>query len=416
MFPNYSLLHFILEDPPKSELIRGTLIKFSPLNKGGWGGSDTSQTSSENRFLETKTLFLEFITHYFLAVCKKEGVSNRKRMNLPTLRSTDRTQMTERRHSDPPALWTTVILSSVVFHLFAVGMLRLLLMGRLYGLQSGTTLVPVDVVSIDPNVTLSTQPTQTPGSVATRTSTPRNNSNRRANRSTASVPTPSSTRTNTGTTKVASSPIAQRSPTTKPYPTQPSDLPSEPISRNPSQNQTPSPAPRPTSANTSPSQPSAPAPEPPAPNPSPSQPPTPVPSPTSPSPQPGGGILVSSVLPGPNSPSPLTIEGSLGADTISKLARIKTQREDFPPGSSVAQLASNLNQDLTLEVILEIDRTGKATIKSVESTSQVNSTVNVTDLAKGIIQNWEFEPSYDKQDKPFDQAYRLGLKITRQLQ
>jgi hypothetical protein len=82
----------------------------------------------------------------------------------------------------------------------------------------------------------------------------------------------------------------------------------------------------------------------------------------------------------------------------------------------VAQLASNLNQDLTLEVILEIDRTGKATIKSVESTSQVNSTVNVTDLAKGIIQNWEFEPSYDKQDKPFDQAYRLGLKITRQLQ
>jgi hypothetical protein len=82
----------------------------------------------------------------------------------------------------------------------------------------------------------------------------------------------------------------------------------------------------------------------------------------------------------------------------------------------VAQLASNLNQDLLLEVILEIDRTGKATIKSVEPTSQVSSSVNLTGLATGIIQNWEFEPSYDKEGKPFDQTYRLRLKITRQSQ
>ncbi|HEY9707099.1 MAG TPA: condensation domain-containing protein, partial [Oculatellaceae cyanobacterium] len=33
-------------DPPKSPLKRGTLKKFSPLFKGGWGGSDTYQTSA----------------------------------------------------------------------------------------------------------------------------------------------------------------------------------------------------------------------------------------------------------------------------------------------------------------------------------------------------------------------------------
>ncbi len=33
--------------PPKSPLKRGTLRKFSPLKKGGWGGSDTSQTPSK---------------------------------------------------------------------------------------------------------------------------------------------------------------------------------------------------------------------------------------------------------------------------------------------------------------------------------------------------------------------------------
>lgn len=367
-----------------------------------------------------------------------------------SLNPSDRNQISERHHSDPPGLWAIVSLTSIVIHLFTIGMLSLLVRQRLDGLQSGTTLVPIDVIALSPEAPSSTQPSQGRGSVPTRTSTPRNNSNRRANGSTASVPTPSSTRTNTGTTKVASSPTEQRSPTTKPYPTQPSDLPSEPTSRNPSQNQTPTPAPRPTSAKPSPSQastpaprptspnpspsqastpapeppapkptasqPPTPAPEPPAPKPSPSQPPTPVPSPTSPSPQPGGGILVSSVLPGPNSPSPLTIEGSVDVNTIGQLARIKTQREDFPPGSPVAQLASNLKQDLTLHVILEIDRTGKATIQSVVATSQVSPSVNVIDLAKGIIQNWEFEPGYDKQGKPFDQTYSLGLIITRQSQ
>jgi len=31
-------------DPPKSPLKRGTLTKFSPLDKGGWGGSNGLKT------------------------------------------------------------------------------------------------------------------------------------------------------------------------------------------------------------------------------------------------------------------------------------------------------------------------------------------------------------------------------------
>ena len=39
------VMHFIQEDPPKSPLKRGTLIQFSPLKKGGWGGQGVA---SEN--------------------------------------------------------------------------------------------------------------------------------------------------------------------------------------------------------------------------------------------------------------------------------------------------------------------------------------------------------------------------------
>src|SRR4028119_2026459 len=38
-------------DPPKSRLKRGTLTKFSPLDQGGWGGSNGLRTS--NRGIES---------------------------------------------------------------------------------------------------------------------------------------------------------------------------------------------------------------------------------------------------------------------------------------------------------------------------------------------------------------------------
>jgi hypothetical protein len=41
-------------DPPKSPLKRGTLTKFSPLDKGGWGGSNG---------LKTRTRGIESLQH-----------------------------------------------------------------------------------------------------------------------------------------------------------------------------------------------------------------------------------------------------------------------------------------------------------------------------------------------------------------
>lgn len=78
-------------------------------------------------------------------------------MALPTLKPTDRVYLPERHHTDPPALWIAVILGSVVIHVFAFWMLRLLLIGRVDGLVSGTTLMPVDVITVAPDATSSTQ-------------------------------------------------------------------------------------------------------------------------------------------------------------------------------------------------------------------------------------------------------------------
>ncbi len=80
----------------------------------------------------------------------------------------------------------------------------------------------------------------------------------------------------------------------------------------------------------------------------------------------------------------------------------------------MAKLASSLDQVLVLEVFLLIDRTGKPKIEKVESVMsapQGSSSVNLTKLAEAIIQNWEFEPTLNKQGKPFDQTYQLSLKI-----
>jgi hypothetical protein len=47
MFSNFIGFVDVGEDPPKSELKRGTLIKFSPLFKGGWGGSKGLKTHTD---------------------------------------------------------------------------------------------------------------------------------------------------------------------------------------------------------------------------------------------------------------------------------------------------------------------------------------------------------------------------------
>jgi hypothetical protein len=309
--------------------------------------------------------------------------------------------MTERRHSDPPALWITVILSSVVFHLFAVGMLRLLLMGRLYGLQSGTTLVPVDVVSIDPNVTLSTQPTQTPGSVAITKPTPistptKRTSNRLPERQPSSISTSSSTRANSREV-LAKQNLSQRGEV-QPSPRQfPSPNPSVKPSPNPSASPSPKPSPNP-SASPSPN---------PSPNPSPIPPPNPSPIPP-PNPQPGGGFH----------------NAAIGGLSLTVPDRdIPTQYATLPEGSitkfptdSLTALGIDPNQVLVLKAQVLIEATGKPTVlpNTAELLPGNISKDKAEQLAKQIIEKWTFNPTY-MGSGPVTQAYNIELNITQLL-
>lgn len=59
------------------------------------------------------------------------------------------TQISERRHTDPPRLWVGVILGSVLIHLFGLGMLQWLIV-RQQANQVATDLIAVDIVAVTP--------------------------------------------------------------------------------------------------------------------------------------------------------------------------------------------------------------------------------------------------------------------------
>ena len=337
----------------------------------------------------------------------------------PTVKSADHPQISERRHSDPPGLWAIVVLTSVVIHVFAIGMLRLLVIVRLDGLLSGTTIVPIDVIDLSPNATSSTQSTRIGGSVPTRKPTPINAPTQRAsnqlpNRPNPSVSNPSSTRTNASPSQVSRFPQDRRSPAPKPSANQPPYSPPESISPKPSANQPPYSPPEPTSPNPSPSQPPNPSPEPTSPNPSPSQPPNPSPEPTSPNPSPSEPISPS---PQPSGSFSATIGGMRltvpDKDVPDKNARLKQSSTTNFPIDYLTTLGINSSQVLVLKVKVLIESTGQATVlpNSAEVSPGNISPDKAEQLAKQIIEKWSFEPAY-MGDSPVRQAYNIELNIS----
>ncbi len=354
-----------------------------------------------------------------MAVCKKASPLQ-ARMTQQNVKSAANAPLSERRHSDPPALWVTVFLSSIVLHLFVFGTLRLWLTIRVNSFQASTELIPVDVIAVASQAPSPRQPAPTIASVATpnpsSVNTPRRTANQSSNRQISSTSTrvaSQQTRTQQGTGNL--SPSAQQSPTERTSPTtKPAENPSRgtptPIASsapNPSPNKQPGTPTPPTGSNSTPDGGTQPG-------------DTKTPPPSKPIPPTGGsegGQNPSGSEQGDgfqaSAPSPLVIWGSLN-DEPNKLATLKVTRGDFPPDSYVAKLASSLDQVLVLEVFLLIDRTGKPKIEKVESVMpapQGSSSVNLTKLAEAIIQNWEFEPTLNKQGQAFDQTYQLSLKI-----
>ncbi len=349
-------------------------------------------------------------------------------MALSTGKPTADAQNSERRHADPATLWVAVSLGSIVIHLFGFWMLRLLLMGPLLDLQSSKELIPVEVIAVAPKVTSPTQPIQTPKTTAINKPTPINTPTRRTsdslpNRQSSSTSAASSTRTNSSLTNLprtpSEKPKGRELPATNPSPNQIRTTPSTQSSPKPYQNQpsnSPSQerSPAGNSPSNQPSQTDRPAVTPPPASPNPPSSPTPPPaqSPTeqgSPTSQQGGGLLVSA--------SDLRLAGSLSG-TRNQLAIPKIRKKQFASSDYVAQLASNLDQVLVLEILLRIDSTGTATIQSVTPVSQGNNPVDSDQIARAIIQNWQFEPTYSvgggaAYDRvgPVAQTYWLTLTI-----
>ena len=305
-------------------------------------------------------------------------------MALPTIKPTDHAQIPERRHSDPPALWFTVILGSLVIHWFAFGMLLLLMRGRLQGLYS-SQVIPVEVISVASKAASPAQPFQSSSSAAIRNpnvNTPaRRTSDPFLNRRNPSVSTPPSTRTDSPLTRT-------QQPEAK--------LPSAPKTResqssNVSQNQPPV---APTGQN--------------LPNPSQNQPPAAATGQNSSNSQQGGGFIATTDKFGLTNNSREVIDPVRNKGD--KLATPKPGNRQSFSKDYLKSLGITLDQVVVLQVIILIETTGEPTVLSTQ-VQQGNISADKADrLAREIIKQWQFEPTY-MAGSPVPRDYSLPLTI-----
>lgn len=320
-------------------------------------------------------------------------------MVLPKTKQVANAQASERRHTDPPALWIGVTLTSVVIHIFAFGLMRLLLAGTLTSFRLGRELIAVDLIAVAPKTTSSIRSIQTPGSVKPRTQTPRN--------------TPP---LDNSTSNASASRINSRSPAPRPAPNQPrNNFPSS-NSANSASDRVPNVSPKPNSGSSTSNRVPNVSPQPnsddSSSNPVPNQPPESNSSDssssssnnqsdsTSSNTQSGGGFLASVADLRLSFPD---------TDVPTQLAKPRIQQKKFASNDAAAKLVAQLDQPVVLEVLLRIDRNGTPKAQSAR-VLQGNSSVDPTQLADAIVQNWQFEPT-QMEGSPVEQEYYLRLNI-----
>ena len=311
-------------------------------------------------------------------------------MALPMLKPTVHTQLPERRHADPPGLWSIVIIGSVVIHILLFGILRMLLMGRLQGFLSEAILIPVDVITLAPGSTSPVSGNQFPINRPAREA-----STQPVNRQPSSAAVPPQSRTNSQEVLTQNSednrfPVASSSPNIAQN--QPSNRPTAPTSPNIPQNQ---PSNQPTTAPTSPN---------PAPNPSSS---TPT-EPGSPNPQQGSGFLATPGQFNLTSNERDVVDPSNEGDTFATLA--SGNRQSFS-GEELRSLGINIDQVQVLQVRVWVETTGQATVTSTQ-VQQGNLSSNAAEqLAKLIVEQWQFNPTR-MAGSPVPREYYLSVTIT----
>jgi len=313
-------------------------------------------------------------------------------MEPPILKPSDRAHLSERRHRDPPALWYTVILGSVVIHLCAFGVLRLLLMGGFVGMKSGKELIPIDVIAIAPNTTSANR--LAAKTVATPTQKPKTRNNPTQNRKPASS-TASATRTVSQQRETKRPPAANPAQNSKKSPTSTSSPP--PSGGNGPKTQSNSATGKniPSATTTPASRPSD------STNSSPSQTPT--------SSQSGASF---SVVPG-------NLALIRGADMLDpsdpnnnvELATLLDAKKQ-PSGEDLKQLGMSLDKDLELKVTVVIETDGTAKVISAQEVRGSISPEKAFALANKIIPYWRFKPTTEaRKDNQIAANYDLPLTI-----
>jgi len=315
-------------------------------------------------------------------------------MTQPTL---NQPEISQRRHADPPALWKTVILSSVAIHLVGLGLLRLALLGRFQDWRLSQRLIPVEMIAIASNATMPTPATQSPPSPVSQKTPAQSPESQPESAPDTNRPTQAQAIANT--TQETPKP----SPTTVSSPNSPNPTPTPSPTSTTSEGMGEMPSPQPSEELPNPTTPS------PSPIPSPEEPT----EPTSPDNQSGGGFIASI--------NGLRIVSSGGGSIINPESNpgdqfAKLQNKSQP--ISVDELTSldiTLEQPVVVKVVVLITDMGKAEVIPDQTQVQQGtlSQEQATKLANQIIADWRFSPTY-MAGSPVYGSYSLTLEINPQ--
>ncbi|MEQ9235991.1 hypothetical protein [Coleofasciculus sp. E2-BRE-01] len=311
-------------------------------------------------------------------------------MTQPTL---NQPQIPQRRHADPPALWRTVILSSVAIHLVGLGLLRLALLGRFQDWRLSQRLIPIEMIAIASSATMPTPATQSPPSPVSQKTPAQSPESQAESAPETNRPTQAQAIANT------TQETPQPSPTTVSSPNSPNPTPTPSPTSTTFEGMGEMPSPQPSEELPNPTTPS------PSPTPSPEEPT----EPTSPENQSGGGFIASI--------NGLRIVSSGGGSIINpdnpgdRLAEIQEERKTLSV-DDLASLGIILEQPVVVKVVVLITDMGKAEV--IPDKTQVQQGTlrpeQATKLANQIIADWEFSPTY-MEGKPVYGSYSLTLEI-----
>jgi hypothetical protein len=323
---------------------------------------------------------------------------------LPILTTTTSTRIGDRHYTDPPKLWQSLIVASILVHLFGLGLVQLLMMR-----QNGVTskAVPVGIELITDNSKITTRSPQPPTK-----SLPQNRTNQVATATPKkpAIPSPAP-QAQTSPLKLRSQPkvllptsARQPAPGLKITPKTPSKIatvprevpPTIPKKSEPPKTVTPSVPPTPPQTASSP--PVAPYPSPPLQKPqfheeTPAKKVSPA--------QEGSGMMAT------------LFEVHLangGKDIPDKPAKPKKEKKEFSSILYPAKQGQKSDGLLVLRVLLLIDNTGKPTIQSAK-VLQGNASFNTDEFVKGLIQDWQFEPAYSA-GQAVDSLLEASIKIS----